>query len=136
MKSLIIVALSLFTFNSFAQTQFDNFDEAKKHLEKSFEGVNIHKNGIIMIDFGTACSGRYLFNLRDVTLSQTVKKTASCGSEPTRSAVISFECNGHNCILDPSMLYFEQGKSGGIIYTDIQKGFELYNILVQIQEFL
>lgn len=136
MKSFLILCFSLLALTAFTQTEYKNFDEAQKALKKDFD-IDVLQNGIIVADFGSACAGRYLFNLRDVTLGQKVKPSANCGAEKAvKSVVISFECNTDNCILDPAMLSFEQGKSGTVVFENMKKGFEFYRLLVQLQAFL
>jgi hypothetical protein len=137
MRSIIIIVLSLFVLNLSAQPKFDNFEDANIYLNGIIgdsEWVKIYNSGYIIINTGSACSGRYMFKLQDITFSKEEKVIGNCGGEPSQTLVISFECKTSDCIFDPSMIEFGVSGSGVFLFSDIEKGKKLYNVLVQMQK--
>lgn len=149
MRLLILFAfISFSSTNLISQRVFKSYSEAENFIEQSTAGndgqspgIELLSYGVVLMDSGTACSGRLLYNLRNVDFSTKIKPLAICGMDEEKKALIlTINCSDNNrCIFDPTFMtgsYTSGSKENVFVFFDIKKGLSIVNALTQAQGFV
>jgi len=137
-KTLTILALLLiFTIQSKAQINVNDFEDAKIYFNGIFENDSqIDEYGNMLIDMGSASSGRLMFRISDVNLKMEEKaEKPGCADICPAKIVIEFQCRKSECIMDPAS-NLGNYQSGMIEFTDLKKGKKAYEYLKAFKEYI
>lgn len=137
-KTITILSfILLFTFQTKAQINVNDFEDAKIYFKGIFENDSqIDEYGNMLIDMGSASSGRLMFRISDVNLKMVEKEEKpGCADICPPKIIIEFECRKSECIVDPAS-NLTNYQSGMIEFTDLKKGKKAYEYLKAFKEYI
>ncbi len=140
MKKIILFVLALvWTLNANCQIKLNDFTEASIYFDGLFnEECSLDEYGNVVINMGSASSGRYKFRITDVNITMEKRKEEpGCADVCPERILIQFNCKKTACINDP--VYPEadyKGEEGTIALYDLQKGEKTYEYLVELQRLM
>lgn len=131
----------LFSFiglsQAYGQLNYKDYVEA----EIIFYGLFGHESSIdeygnVVLDMGSASTGRVKFRLSDVSIRMEERKEQpGCSDMCPPMIIIHFECLKSNCVTDPAIAT-EPSKTGTISMTHLKRGKIAFEFLKSLQVFL
>lgn len=138
MKQFFTLLLILFLAQTgIAQNNLNNYqDVVTKFYEYFSDESSVNPSGGLILDMGSASTGRISFNVKNVSISiKELPERPGCADICPPEFLITFRCNNKSkCVVDPAMEEFGGSKEGSIIYG-IERGKEAYHFLLQLQTY-
>lgn len=134
----LIVIFCGIVFPLYAETQGYDFNNYLKEFEYFFgtEESDLKKNGQVVLNLGSASSGRYAFNIRNVEFTiETRNEEPGCADICPPRTLLNIKCiEEANCIIDPSFPSLRQSSAIAELIP-MEKGIEAYLFLLKLKEY-
>lgn len=135
-KITFLFLLTSISFNSIAQININDFDDAKIYFDGLFQDESqLDDYGNTYINMGSASAGRVFVRITDVDIYKEEKKEEpGCADICPPRIIITLKCRKSNCARDP-LANNDFYESGTIVFYDIKRGKKAFEYLKALKEF-